>query len=78
MRDKDDHYEYIARYVDDLAIVSKDPRTIVDTLSERYQLKLKGSGPIKYHLGSDFHRDENGIICMSPSKYIIRMIDNYE
>ena len=78
MRDKGDHYEYIARYVDDLAIVSKDPQTIVDTLSERYQLKLKGSGPIKYHLGSDFHRDENGILCMSPSKYIIRMIDNYE
>ena len=78
MRDKGDHYKYIARYADDLAIVSKDPRTIVDTLSERYQLKLKGSGPIKYHLGSDFHREENDILCMPPSKYIIRMIDNYE
>ena len=78
MRNKKDHYEYIARYVDDLAIISKNPQSIVDAFSKRYQLKLKGSGPINYHLGSDFYRDGTGTLCMSPTKYITRMMDNYE
>ena len=55
MRDKGSHYEYIARYVDDLAIISKNPQDIINNFTEKYNLKLKGSGPIKYHLGSDFH-----------------------
>ena len=55
MRDCQTHYEYIARYVDDLAIVSHNPQAIIDDLKKKYQLKLKGSGPIKYHLGSDFY-----------------------
>jgi hypothetical protein len=41
MRDKGDHYEYIARYVDDLTIVSRDPKAIIDGLMEVYKLKLK-------------------------------------
>ena len=45
------HYEYIAVYVDDLAICMKDPKTFCDTLKEKYKLKLKGVGPINYHLG---------------------------
>ena len=32
MRDKGEHYEYIARYVDDLAIASKSLQDIVDEL----------------------------------------------
>ena len=45
------HYEYIAVYVDDLAICMKDPKAFCDTLKEKYKLKLKGVGPINYHLG---------------------------
>ena len=36
------HYEYIAVYVDDLAICMKDPKSFCDTLKEKYKLKLKG------------------------------------
>ena len=43
-------YEYIAVYVDDLAIHMKDPKSFFDTLKENYKLKLKGVGPISYHL----------------------------
>ena len=39
---KDDHYEYIAAYVDDLAICMKDPKAFCDTLEEKCKLKLKG------------------------------------
>jgi len=46
MRDKGDHYEYIAVYVDDLMIVSKDPSSIIKNLSDEHQFKLKGTGAI--------------------------------
>ena len=78
IRDKEDHYEYIARYVDDLAIVSKDPQSIIDLLTETHRLKLKGTGPIEYHLGCDFFRDKENILCMSPKRYIDKLIESYQ
>ena len=71
-------YEYIAVYVDDLAIVSRDPKSIVDILENRYKFKFKGTGEISYHLGMDFFRDEDGTLCMAPKKYISKMLQNYE
>ena len=37
------HYEYIAVYVDDLAICMKDPKSFCDTLKEKYKLKFNRS-----------------------------------
>ena len=62
MCDQGDYYEYIAWYVDDLAIVSKTPEAIIKVLQEKHKLKLKRSGPLSYHLGCNFYRDENGIL----------------
>ena len=45
MRRNGDVYEYIAVYVDDLAIAAKDPANITDTLKDIYNFKLKGTGP---------------------------------
>jgi hypothetical protein len=78
MRQVDDHYEYIAVYVDDLMIASKDPNTLVDTLTNEYKFKLKGSGPVTFHLGCDWFRDEDGVLCFAPRKYIVKMIATYE
>jgi len=77
MRSRSNHYEYIAQYVDDLAIISQNPQEIIDKLKNHYNFKLKGTGPIAYHLGANFERDQEGILCMSPSKYIDRMIESY-
>jgi len=44
----------VAVYVDDLAITLKDPNAIKDALTNRHGFKLKGTGPIKYHLGMTF------------------------
>jgi len=63
-------YEYIARYVDDLAIGSKEPVAILENLTTQHQLKLKGSGPISYHLRADFFHDKKGKLCMAAKKYI--------
>jgi hypothetical protein len=77
MRDKGNHYEYIATYVNDLAIGSKAPKEITDELENTYKFKLKGTGPIEFHLGCDFYRDEDGTLCFGPKKYIEKMVDAY-
>jgi hypothetical protein len=78
MRDMGDHYEYIAVYVDDLLICSKDPQAIVDILVNDHKFKLKGTGPIDFHLGCDFFRDEDGNLCYAPRKYVEKMMSTYE
>ena len=53
------HYEYIAVYVDDLAICMKDPKSFCDALKKKYKLKLREVAPINYHLGCGYTRDED-------------------
>ena len=77
MRANDGVYEYIAVYVDDLAIAARNPQEIATQLTEQYCFKLKGTGPITFHLGCDFYRDDDGVLCMAPRKYIDKMIDGY-
>jgi Reverse transcriptase (RNA-dependent DNA polymerase) len=68
MRKKGNLYEYIAVYVDDLAIAMKDPKELTDILEKQHQLKLKGTGPITFHLGMDFTRDDDNTLCILPTK----------
>ena len=75
---EEDVYEYIGTYVDDLAMAMKNPQEFIDILKDKYKFKLKGSGPIEYHLGSNFFRDEEGILHMSATKYIDRMVESYQ
>ena len=77
MRPTKDYYEYIAVYVDDLAIVAKDPKAIVDILQNKYNYKLKGVGSIDYHLGGNFSRDADGTLSYGPKKYIDKILANY-
>jgi hypothetical protein len=78
MRARGDHYEYVAVYVDDLLIASKNPHDITEWLEKRNLFKLKGTGPISFHLGCDFFRDETGTLCLGPKSYIDRMAMQYE
>jgi len=78
MRDLGNHYEYVVVYVDDLAFAMRNPQSFVDVLSSKYRFKLKGTGPIEFHLGCDFERDDDGTLRMSPQKYIKRMASQYE
>ena len=77
MREKDSLYEYIAVYVDDLAIATKNPKEITDTLTKKHNFKRKATGPIKFYLRCDFFKDETGTLCFSCRKYIEKMIDGY-
>ena len=78
MKRVDDHWEYIATYVDDLLIASKNPKAITDELMGRFKFKLKGTGPLTFHLGCDYYRDEYGVLCVSPRKYIERFLESFE
>jgi hypothetical protein len=72
----DDLYEYIAVCVANLCILSKDPKAITDMLTEQYGFKLKGTGPIDYHLGMTFHQIDYKDLCISPQHYIEKMVES--
>ena len=79
MRRQGDVYEYVACYVDDLLIASKNPQAIIDALEgEPNKFKLKGTGAVEFHLGCDFWRDETGTLCVGPKTYIERLADQYK
>ena len=71
-------YEYIAVYVDDLAIASKDPQAFCNELKEKYNLKLKGVGPLEYHLGCTYKKDPDGTLAADPRRYINKILESYE
>ena len=55
------HYGYIARYVDDILIFSKEPEELIKCLKLVYP--LQGVSVPEYYLGGDFkiHKSSNGI-----------------
>ena len=78
MRRNGNVYEYVAVYVDDLAIGMKNPKEFITILEQKYKFKTKGSGPITFHLGMNFSRDEDGTLCITATKYIEKMMSGYE
>ena len=78
IRDCDHHCKYIIVYKDNLLIASKDPKSIIKNLEDTHKFKLKGTGAIRYHLGCDFFRDKEGVLCFAPKKYIEKMISSFE
>ena len=73
MRDMGDHHEHIGVYVDDLQIASKDPKAITDILAGKFEFLLKDVGPMEFHLGCDYSRDEEGVLMQRPTKYLERI-----
>jgi hypothetical protein len=77
MRLNGDLYEYVATYVDDLCLGMLDPKSFTDTLQKKYNFKLKGTGPIDFHLGQSFSQNDDGEMEISSKCYIDKMIDTY-
>jgi hypothetical protein len=71
-------YEYIAVYVDDLAIAMKNPKEFVNILEKKHKFKTKETGPIIFHLGMDYARDEDITLFPSTTKYVEKLIKTYE
>jgi hypothetical protein len=71
-------WEYVAVYVDDLALAMKEPEKFIKELREKYQYKLKGVGPLSYHLGAEYTRDKDGTLAQGSKTYIDKMVATYE
>ena len=71
-------YEYIAVYVDDLAIAAKDPQAFCNELKKGYNLKLKGVGSLEYHLGCTYKKDPDGTLAADPRRYVNKILESYE
>ena len=63
--------------MDDLLIDSKDPKSTIDVLTNKNYFKLKGTGPISYHRGCDFGRDDDGSLYFAPKTHVEAMVDFY-
>jgi len=78
MKKVDNHWEYVAVYVDDLCLAMKDPAEFVRQLREDHGYKLKGDGVLSYHLGAEYVRDKDGTLGQGSKRYIDKMQDSYE
>ena len=58
-------------------MASKQCSAIVAELTIKYKFKLKGTGEVTFHLGTDYFRDKHGNLCFTPKKYIEHMISSY-
>ena len=78
MRDCGNHYEYICVWVDDMLIISKDPKSIIKILEKEYI--LKGVGFPEYYLGADMKRTEKpeNVFIMGSHTYVKRCLAIYE
>ena len=70
-------YDYVAVYVDDLCIAAQHPKEAINILKSKYNLKVKGDGPITYHLGADYFQDLDVTLISQPKKYIEELKQTY-
>ena len=80
MRDAGDAWEYIVVYVDDIIVAMNDPKSFFDELQDpdKVGFKMKGVGSPTYHLGADFFRDNDGMLCLGSQTYAKCLCSNFE
>ena len=76
MKDCSTHYESVCVYVNDLAVMMKDPSAFFSELRNRkYKLKGVGVGEISYHLVGDFYRDPDGTLAWGARTYCKQVVN---
>jgi len=83
MRDAGDHYEYVAKYIDDILIMSKDPISILNKMKKPSgPYHFKGVGCPEYYLGEDikitYEGDSISELCLSSKTYIKRICEKIQ
>jgi hypothetical protein len=79
---KSTHYEYLATYVDDILVWSKDPMAVIKSLEKIYV--LKGVGILEYYLGGnvkflgDAWKNQGLGLALSARTYIQNVIPKFE
>ena len=65
-------YDNISIYVNELKIVARDPKSIMDELENNHKFKFKGTGPISFHLEYDFFSGSNGVYALPHTNILAR------
>ena len=47
-------------------------------MTEKFKLKIKGDGPLEYHLGYDYKLDKDGTLVAQPIRYINKILESYK
>jgi hypothetical protein len=82
MVDKSSHYEYLATYVDDILIWSKDPMAVIKALEKTYMLNSVGIP--EYYLGGNVEflgetwKNQGLGLALSAKTYIQKVIPKFE
>jgi hypothetical protein len=82
MVDKSSHYDYLATYVDDILIWSKDPIAVIKSLEKTYMLKSVGIP--EYYLGGNVEflgeawKNQGLGLALSAKTYIQNVISKFE
>jgi hypothetical protein len=82
MVDKSSYYEYLATYVDDILIWSKDPMAVIKALKKTFMVMSLGT--LEYYLGGnvEFLREawkNQGLgLAISAKTYIQNIIPKFE
>jgi hypothetical protein len=72
------HYENMRVYVNNLAIAMRNLQEFINVLVNDCGYKLKGVGPMEYHLGADIYRDNDGTLCFGAKSYILQLLRTYK
>ena len=78
LREMKNKHEYLAIYVEDLLIASEKPQQMIQDLKEKFKLKIKGDGPLEYHIGCDYKLDKDGTLVAQPTKYMNKILESYK
>jgi hypothetical protein len=79
IRERGDHYEYVAVIVDDLLVFSHEPNTVIQPLQEIYGYTLKGVGVPEYYNGADVeYNEKTKCWSMSAKTYIKNITQKIE
>jgi hypothetical protein len=54
-----------------------DPKSFTDTLQKKHNFRLKGTGPIDFHLAQSFSWNEDREMEISAKRYVDKMMDTY-
>jgi hypothetical protein len=82
MVDNSSHYEYLATYVDDILIWSKDPMAVIKALEKTYMMKSVGIP--KYYLGGNVEflgeawKNQGLGLALSAMTYVQNVIPIFE
>jgi hypothetical protein len=83
MRHCDDHWEYVATYVDDILAYSRQPMAIIESIKRDYI--LKGIGMPEYYLGGNVDEiqesryvNEGIVTALSARTYIENVVEKLE